>query len=212
MSEEMKHQQPVQPDSEESEQQLKAQNDQLETTIYEWARCLIAAVVSVVLLFTFCVRLIGVSGGSMQNTFYTGDRIVILNSMFCDFKQGDVVVADAYNAMLNDTIVKRIVAVGGQTVDIDFFTGTVYVDGAALDEPYTKEPTYTAEGTQFPLTLAEDEVFLMGDNRNASTDSRSFTLGPVKEGYLQGKAIFLLFPGKTASTDKMDFGRIGLIK
>ena len=212
MSEEKKVQEAVQPPVEDSDHQPEARKEPLETTVYEWARCLIAAVVSVVLLFTFCVRLIGVSGGSMQNTFFTGDRLVVLNSMFCDFKQGDVVVADAYNAMLDDTIVKRIIAVGGQTVDIDFFTGTVYVDGVALEEPYTKEPTYTADGTQFPLTLAEDEVFLMGDNRNRSTDSRSYTLGPVKEGYLQGKAIFLLFPGKTEGTDKLDFGRIGLIK
>lgn len=211
MSEEKKLQESTQPAEEDLKHRENERIETMETTIYEWARCLIAAVVSVVLLFTFCVRLIGVSGGSMQNTFYTGDRLVVLNSMFCDFKPGDVVVADAYNAILNDTIVKRIIAVEGQTIDIDFFTGTVYVDGVALDEPYTKEPTFTAEGTQFPLTLGEDEVFLMGDNRNASTDSRSFTLGPVKEGYLQGKAVFLLFPGKTEGTGKLDFSRIGLI-
>ena len=95
------------------------------------------------LLFTFLVRLIGVSGPSMQNTLYTGDRILVLNSMFCDFQPGDVVVVNAYNAQLDETLVKRIIAVGGQTVDIDFITGTVYVDGEALDEPYIKEPTYT---------------------------------------------------------------------
>jgi len=91
--------------------------------IYDWGRSLVAAVVGVVLIFTFLVRLNGVSGPSMQDTFYTGDRILVLNSIFCDFQQGDVVVVDAYNAVLNDTIVKRIIATGGQTVDIDFFTG-----------------------------------------------------------------------------------------
>ena len=100
---------------------------------------------------------------------------------------------------------------GGQTVDIDFVTGTVYVDGVALDEPYIKEPTYTTDGTTFPLTLAEDEVFIMGDNRNHSTDSRSIQLGPVKEGYIQGKAVFLLFPGVTPDTGERDWSRIGLI-
>jgi len=172
----------------------------------------VAAVVGVVLLFTFVVRLIGVSGPSMQDTFYTNDRVLVLNSLFCDFEPGDVVIVDAYNAELDDTIVKRIIAVGGQTVDIDFFTGTVYVDGTALDEPYTKEPTYTAEGIQFPVTLKENEVFVMGDNRNHSTDSRSYRLGPVDEQYIQGKAVFLLFPGKTPYTEKLDFSRIGLIK
>ena len=187
------------------------QPERLENSIYDWARSLTAAVVGVVLLFTFLARLIGVSGPSMQNTLYTGDRILVLNSMFCDYKPGDVVVVNAYNAQLDDTLVKRIIAVGGQTVDIDFVTGTVYVDGVALDEPYIKEPTYTTDGTVFPLTLAEDEVFIMGDNRNHSTDSRSTRLGAVKEGYIQGKAIFLLFPGETPDTQKRDWSRIGFI-
>ena len=186
--------------------------DRLEDTVYDWARSLIAAVVGVVLLFTFLVRLIGVSGPSMQNTLYTGDRILVLNSLLCDFQPGDVVVVNAYNAPLDETLVKRIIAVGGQTVDIDFITGTVYVDGEALDEPYIKEPTYTADGVSFPLTLEEDEVFIMGDNRNHSTDSRSIQLGPVKEGYIQGKAVFLLFPGVTPDTEKRDWSRIGFIK
>ena len=167
--------------------------------------------VGVVLLFTFLVRLIGVSGPSMQNTLYTGDRILVLNSLLCDFQPGDVVVVNAYNAPLDETLVKRIIAVGGQTVDIDFITGTVYVDGEALDEPYIKEPTYTADGVSFPLTLEEDEVFIMGDNRNHSTDSRSIQLGPVKEGYIQGKAVFLLFPGVTPDTGTREWSRIGLI-
>ena len=185
--------------------------DHLEDTVYDWARSLIAAVVGVVLLFTFLVRLIGVSGPSMQNTLYTGDRILVLNSLLCDFQPGDVVVVNAYNAPLDETLVKRIIAVGGQTVDIDFITGTVYVDGEALDEPYIKEPTYTADGVSFPLTLEEDEVFIMGDNRNHSTDSRSIQLGPVKEGYIQGKAVFLLFPGVTPDTGTREWSRIGLI-
>ena len=185
--------------------------ERLEDCVYDWARSLIAAVVGVVLLFTFLARLIGVSGPSMQDTLYTGDRLLVLNAMFCDFQPGDVVVVNAYNAQLDDTLIKRVIAVGGQTVDIDFVTGTVYVDGVPLDEPYVKEPTYTADGISFPLTLAEDEMFIMGDNRNHSTDSRSVQLGPVKEGYIQGKALFLLFPGVTPDTQTRDWGRIGLI-
>ena len=186
-------------------------SESFENIIYDWARCLLSAVVGVVLLFTFAVRMIGVSGGSMQNTFYTGDRLVMLNSMFCDFKPGDIVVVNAYNAELSDTIIKRIIAVGGQTVDINLQSGIVYVDGEALDEPYVKELTYTTGGTKFPLTLAEDEVFVMGDNRNRSTDSRSTQLGAVKKDYLQGEAFFLLIPGKTPETEKMDWSRVGFI-
>lgn len=182
-----------------------------ENTIYEWARCLVSAVVGVVLLFVFVVRMIGVSGISMQDTLYSGDRLLMLNSLFCNFEQGDIVVVNAYNSDLDNTIIKRIIAVGGQTVDIDFGSGIVFVDGEPLDEPYVKELTYTTDGTQFPLTLKEDEVFVMGDNRNRSTDSRSTQLGPVKMDYLQGEAFFLLIPGKSADTDKMDWSRFGFI-
>lgn len=194
-----------------AEPEKRKEPETLEGMLYCWAQALITAVVGVVLLFTFGLRLIGVSGPSMQDTLYTGDRLLVLNAAYCDFKAGDVVVINDYNAQLSDTLVKRIVAVEGQTVDIDFMSGQVYVDGQPLDEPYIKEPTYTSEGVQFPLTLEEGEVFVMGDNRNQSTDSRDPKLGPVDERYLQGKALFLLLPGKTPDTDRIDWGRIGPI-
>ncbi|MBD5149077.1 MAG: signal peptidase I [Oscillibacter sp.] len=192
----------------------KKETNSLEANLYTWAQALVIAVVGVVLLFTFGVRLISVSGPSMQDTLYTGDQLLVLNAMFCSFKAGDVVVINDYNAepQLNETLVKRIVAVGGQTIDIDFYTGTVSVDGEELDEPYIKEPTYQPEGTEFPLTLAEDEVFVMGDNRNHSSDSRDSRLGPVKTGYLQGKALFLVTPGATPDTERRDWGRVGPIR
>ena len=186
----------------------------LEGTLYCWTQALVTAVVSVGLLFTFGVRLISVNGPSMQNTLYTGDELLILNSMFCAFKAGDVVVLNAYNAEepLNETLVKRIVAVGGQTVDVDPVSGIVTVDGQELDEPYIKEPTYTTAGTQFPLTLAEDEVFVMGDNRNHSSDSRDVRLGAVNVGYLQGKVLLLLIPGRTPDTNRADWSRVGTLR
>ncbi|MCI9563751.1 MAG: signal peptidase I [Oscillospiraceae bacterium] len=180
--------------------------------LYCWAQALITAVVGVVLLFTFAFRLIGVSGPSMQDTLYTGDRLLVLNAAFCDFQPGDVVVINNYNADLSDTLIKRIIAVGGQTVDIDLASSTVYVDGQPLDEPYVKGFTDTIEGTRFPLTLAEDEVFVMGDHRDHSTDSRSARLGPVKEGYLQGKAVLLLLPGTNPDLGAREWDRIGLVR
>lgn len=217
MAEEKKDLEPVQeqqpPETETAEKTENApekEPETLETALYSWGQALITAVVGVVILFTFIFRLIGVNGPSMQDTLYTGDRLLVINSLLCgEYKQGDVVVARNYNADLNETIVKRIVAVGGQTVDIDFTAGVVYVDGAPLAEPYVKEPTYKPEGTEFPLTLAEDEVFLMGDNRNRSTDSRSSSLGPVNVGYLQGKAVFLLIPGQTPDLEAREWDRIG---
>ena len=192
------------------ETEEKKEPESIESTAYCCAQALITAVVGVVVLFTFFVRLIGVSGGSMQDTLYTGDRLLVLNSVFCDFQPGDVVVVNDYNAELDETLVKRIIAVGGQTVDIDFTSGVVYVDGQPLEEPYTKEPTYKSDSIRFPLTLEEDEVFVMGDNRNHSTDSRSGQLGPVKEGYLQGKAL-LLIPGQTPDAGHRDWSRVGAV-
>ena len=192
--------------------EAKKEPETLEGMLYCWAQALITAVVGVVLLFTFAFRLIGVSGPSMQDTLYTGDRLLVLNAAFCDFQPGDVVVINNYNADLSDTLIKRIIAVVGQTIDIDLASSTVYVDGQPLDEPYVKGFTDTIEGTRFPLTLAEDEVFVMGDHRDHSTDSRSARLGPVKEGYLQGKAVLLLLPGTNPDLGAREWDRIGLVR
>ena len=183
--------------------------EKLENIVYDWARSLAAAVVSVVLLFAFGVRLIGVSGPSMQDTLYTGDRLVVLGSLLSGFEAGDVVVVNDYNAELSETIVKRIIAVGGQTVDIDFGAGVVYVDGMPLEEDYVNDLTFLEEGTEFPLTVPEGSVFVMGDNRNHSNDSRDVRLGTVDTRYIIGRAVFLAFPGPDAGTGERDYGRIG---
>ena len=96
-------------------------------------------------------------------------------------------------------------------MDIDFGAGTVYVDGEALDEDYINDRTYTYEGTDFPLTVPEGSVFLMGDNRNMSTDSRDVRIGTVDTRYLIGKAVFLLYPGPDSVTQKREFSRIGFL-
>lgn len=109
-------------------------------------------------------------------------------------------------------IVKRVIATAGQTVDIDFNLGQVYVDGELLDEDYINDYTYREEGTVFPLTVPEGEVFLMGDNRNHSNDSRDSSLGTVDTRLLIGKAVFLVFPGRDYLTEQREFGRIGLLQ
>ncbi len=85
------------------------------------------------------------------------------------------------------------------------------MDGEALKEDYVREPTYTAEGTEFPLTVPEGSIFVMGDNRNGSSDSRDYRLGTVDTRYVIGKAAFLIFPGPDYETEKRDFKRIGVI-
>lgn len=180
--------------------------------LYEWIQSLVGSVLVVVAIFTFGIRMLGVDGHSMLNTLQHGDRLMVVNPIFYhDYKYGDIVILRKTGVFDNEPIVKRVIATGGQTVDIDFSEGVVYVDGEALEEDYIREPTYTAEGTEFPLTVPEGSIFVMGDNRNHSSDSRDASLGTVDTRYVIGRAVILAFPGADESTGKRDFGRIGLI-
>ena len=180
--------------------------------LYEWTQALVCSVLAVVLLFTFVVRLIGVDGHSMVPTLQDGDRLLVLNALWdSDYAYGDIVVLRK-ESFMEEPIVKRVIATEGQTVDIDFASGSVYVDGELLEEDYINEPTYVDEGTQFPLAVPEGSIFVMGDNRNHSSDSRSSDLGTVDTRYVIGKAVFLLFPGADEGTARRDFGRIGPIE
>ena len=180
--------------------------------LYEWVQAVVCSVLVVVMIFTFVVRLVGVDGHSMLPTLQHGDRMVVLNSLwYNDYKYGDIVILRKEGVFNNDPIVKRVIATGGQTVDIDFSTGSVYVDGALLKEDYINELTFTPEGTTFPLTVPEGSIFVMGDNRNASSDSRDSRLGTVDNRYVIGRAVLLAFPGKDAYTEKRYFDRIGVI-
>lgn len=180
--------------------------------LYEWVQSLVGSVLVVVAIFTFVIRMMGVDGHSMLNTLQHGDRLLVVNSMlYHDYKYGDIVILRKNGVFDDDPIVKRVIAVEGQTVDIDFTEGIVYVDGEALEEDYIREPTYTAEGTEFPLTVPEGSIFVMGDNRNGSSDSRDYRLGTVDTRYVIGKAAFLIFPSPDYETEKRDFKRIGVI-
>lgn len=179
--------------------------------LYEWLQALVCSVLAVVAIFTFGVRLIGVDGHSMVPTLQHGDRLLVLNSLlYDDYKYGDIVVLRK-ETFMEEPIVKRVIATGGQTVDIDFFTGSVYVDDQLLKEDYINELTFLEEGMEFPVTLGENEIFVMGDNRNASDDSRNSRLGTIDVRYVIGKAVVLAFPGPDVITEERDFGRIGVI-
>lgn len=199
----------------EHQENLEAQNQQEQKVegreAYEWVQALVCSVLAVVVLFTFGARLIGVDGHSMVPTLQNGDRMLVLNSMlYHDYQYGDVVVLRK-ETFLNEPIVKRVIATAGQTVDIDFDSGTVYVDGAPLREDYINELTFLEEGTLFPLTVPEDHIFVMGDNRNRSSDSRNAGLGTVDTRYVIGRAVAVAFPGMDEETKQRDFHRIGVI-
>lgn len=162
--------------------------------LYFWLQALVMALVSLILIFTFVGRVIGVDGQSMEPTLYHGD-LMLLQSLGYTPKQGDVVVLTKYFDDVEGPIVKRVIATGGQSVHIDYAAGGVYVDGVKLDEPYIKEamrrPNY---GDITDVVVPEGSIFVMGDNRNRSSDSRYLELGTVDERYVIGHALWVLMP------------------
>lgn len=181
--------------------------------LYTLLHDLIYILAAVCVFFVFCIRLVTVHGPSMFPTLEDRDQVALLsNVLYRNVKNGDIVVA-MKPEFDDEPIVKRVIATEGQTVDIDFIHGVVYVDGVALEEEYINEPTlrqFYEKGVEFPLTVEEGHVFLMGDNRNNSYDSRYYLIGQVDTRYILGKVIFILFPGQTDQYGtSRDFGRIG---
>ena len=167
-------------------------------------------VIMIVLLLVF--RVVVVSGSSMYDTLKHGDYLLLLsNTFYRDPQQGDIVVISKESFDNGAPIVKRIIATEGQTVDIDFETGIVFVDGKPLDESYTYTPTNTSGGVQFPLEVFAGFVFVLGDNRNGSRDSRYPEIGLIDRREILGKAIYLMLPGKGALGNELDYSRIGAI-
>ena len=171
-----------------------AQSFQLD--LYFWLQTFTFILVTLILVFTFVGRLIGVDGSSMVPTLHDGDKLV-LQSLGYTPAQGDVVVLNKHFDAAQAPIVKRVIAVGGQTVDIDYAAGTVTVDGVKLSEPYINEfmlaPTDSRMGNEH-VVVPKGSIFVMGDNRNHSADSRDLTLGTVDERYVLGCARLVLFP------------------
>ena len=167
----------------------------------------------VMLLFLVVFRVILVTGDSMFATLWDGDYLLLVSELFCgDPEPGDIVVISKQSFDEGKPIVKRVIATEGQTVDIDFESGTVYVDGKALREPYIHNETTNEEGTVFPLTVAENCIFVLGDNRAVSLDSRSPQIGQIDRREVLGKAICLLIPGTHHGQLLPDYSRIGAIQ
>lgn len=179
--------------------------------IYEILRPMVMGFTIVALILSLFTPMIMVSGESMRETLQDGDRILAVRPWLCgEIKRGDIVIVRE-ESFDSNSIIKRVIAVGGDTVDIDFTLGTVTLNGEVLEESYIRELTFLDEGVNFPLTVEEGSLFLLGDNRNNSTDSRYPDIGTVKLENVVGKAAVLLFPGETAEVGGRDLSRIGLM-
>ena len=166
----------------------------LKKELYFWLGTAVAVLAALILVFTFIGRIIVVDGISMLPTLEHGD-LLLLQSIGYTPEQGDIVVLTKEFDAADGPIVKRVIATGGQHVQIDYAAGTVTVDGVVLDEPYINEPMDPPLGESLTdVVVPEGSIFVMGDNRNHSSDSRDVTLGTVDERYVLGRAIWVLLP------------------
>ena len=170
-----------------TEPEKEPEREQRFTGLYEWVEAAVFSLIVVVLVFTFLFRVVGVDGPSMTPTLLDQERL-ILTDLFYTPERGDIVVINRYT---REPLIKRIIAVGGDTLAIDGETGEVSVNGEVLDEPYIQGTTYPLEFAS-PQTVPEGYVFVMGDNRENSTDSRR--LGFISEKDIMGEAVFRIWP------------------
>ena len=189
--------QPGEPAQPEPDKAPSKRNPSAGLDMYLNVRVLVSMMAAFVLLFTFVARIIVVSGPSMENTLLGGDLILVWSLGYTP-KQGDIVVL-TQESYQEDSIVKRVIATEGQQVDIDYDSSTVYVDGVPLEEDYTKEtmrrPNYPgySEGINH-VTVPEGHIFVMGDNRNQSADSRYPDIGVVDTRCVIGRGLSVIFP------------------
>ena len=172
----------------------KAEREQAERKdTYDWIQSIISALIICVVAFLFAFRVIDVSGNSMNPTLIDGNKMLV-SGLFYKPKQGDVVIfkTDRYDP--DKALVKRVIATEGQVVNIDFDQGIVYVNDQPIEESYIADTTRIKEDFMGPWTVPEGCVFVMGDNRNQSTDSRDKRIGNVDEREIVGRAYAVIYP------------------
>ena len=202
----------------------KKKPESWDKTVLMYLHDLIYLLGALMVLSLLLVRVVVVSGTSMNRTLLDGDYLFVLsNTIYQNPEQGDVVVISKESFDNGSPIVKRVIATEGQWVDIDFELGVVKVGDTlstmeVLEEPYVNTATVTREGVSFPLQVEEGCIFVLGDNRAVSRDSRSPEIGQIDEQEVLGKVIFLFLPGTNGEDalgnpkESRDFGRIGVVE
>lgn len=184
----------IQDDKKQEDEKSSSTNYGAITSVFEWVQPLLVALVVVTMLLTFVFRQVTVSGNSMYDTLENGDRLIITN-MFYEPQVGDIIVI-SHGHNYDSALIKRVIALEGQTLDINFETGDVVVDGVLLDEKYiegtTKKDAHNP--LEVPSVVPEGYVYVMGDNREHSSDSRNKDIGLIKKSDIVGKAQFRIFP------------------
>lgn len=161
-------------------------------SVFDLVSVIMSSFVIIAIIFVFMCRLVGVDGQSMTNTLQHGDWLLTVNKT--EYVNGDIVVI-TQDTWFNAPLIKRVIATGGQVIDIDEETDTVTVDGKVLDEPYIREDFINDAGIHdYPFTVPEGHLFCMGDNRNGSTDSRFAEVGVIDEREILGKAVVRILP------------------
>ena len=199
----------------EKKQNLHQERDSWQKGLLLYLHDLTGLLAVIMLVFMLLFRIVVVSGSSMFNTLYDGDWLLLISNVFyTEPEYGDIIVASKQSFNGGEAIVKRVIATEGQTVDINFDTGEVFVDGQLLQEDYIYSATTVDEGMEFPLTVEDNCVFVMGDNRGRSSDSRDPDIGFVDRREILGRAVFLIFPGTGTEpfVGQRDFDRIGALK
>lgn len=164
-----------------------------QSTLYECGEVIAVVLTLMILLFAFVGRVFNVVGSSMVPTLQNSDKLLVSNAFYTP-KKGDVVVLAKRSFENGEPIVKRVIATAGDTVDINFMTGAVEINGQTQNEPYLAERTRTALDMTGSVTVPAGCVFVMGDNRNHSTDSRDSRIGMVDTRYLLGHVLLRMMP------------------
>ena len=172
---------------------LKTAYEKATAYLYSLLSMILFIMVCVFALFTFALRLVSVSGDSMLPNVRDGEKIVVSNLLYTP-DYGDV-VAIGRSASTENSIIKRVIALPGDEININFDTHLITVNGGVITENYKTAGAITEPGDRtYPLRVPEDSVFVLGDNRNNSKDSRFSSVGFIKLDEITGKALFKLFP------------------